>query len=92
MELKLSETDANKPLFLKIAFEGGDYAFYYATKKDKWKVLKKNVDGTFLSTRVSGGFVGTTLGMYATSNGKDPKGKAIFDWFGYEGNDAIYNK
>jgi xylan 1,4-beta-xylosidase len=32
---------------------------------DAWVLLKGDADGTILSTRVAGGFVGTLLGMYA---------------------------
>ncbi|MHA6249051.1 glycoside hydrolase family 43 protein [Pontibacter sp. CAU 1760] len=90
-EKALSRSERGKPLYLKTEFDKGKISFYYSTKEGDWKLLQDNVDGTFLSTRVSGGFVGTTLGMYATSQGKPSSSKATFDWFGYEGNDAIYN-
>jgi len=39
-----------------------------------------------LSTDVAGGFVGTVVGMFATSGGdyKEKKFFADFDWFRYE--------
>jgi len=90
-EVPLKRKDSKKPLYLKVDFNAGKYGFYYASKEGDWKLLQDNVDGTFLSTRVAGGFVGVTLGMYATSQGKSSNGKATFDWFDYEGNDPIYN-
>lgn len=89
-EKKLTKKEQQKPLLLKISFEKGDYSFSYATSEQDWKLLKDQVEGTFLSTRVAGGFVGTTLGLYATSNGKPSEGKARFDWVMYEGNDPVY--
>ncbi|MFD1757588.1 glycoside hydrolase family 43 protein [Rufibacter sediminis] len=89
-EASLKSKDSKKPLYLKVEFKAGQYAFYYGTKEGDWTLLKDNVDGTFLSTRTAGGFVGVTLGMYATSQGKPSTGKATFDWFNYEGKDPIY--
>lgn len=91
-ETKLAKGERNKPLLLKIAFDKGRYHFYYATTDEEWKRLKEEVDGTFLSTRVSGGFVGTTLGPYATSQGQKSTNKARFDWFEYSGADEVYKQ
>ena len=46
----------------------------------------KNIDATILSTEVAGGFVGTVVGMFATSGGdyKESKFFVDFDWFRYE--------
>lgn len=90
-EALLDKKQGKKPLYLKVDFNGGKYAFYYAAKEGDWTLLQDNVDGTFLSTRTAGGFVGVTLGLYATSNGKPSTSKATFDWFHYEGNDPIFN-
>jgi xylan 1,4-beta-xylosidase len=43
------------------------------------------VDGRILSTPVAGGFVGTYIGMYASSNGQPSQNVADFDWFEYLG-------
>ena len=52
---------------LKIVARGDQYDFAYATLPDKWITLMRGVDGTFLSTKVAGGFIGTFFGMYAYS-------------------------
>ncbi|MBJ2173563.1 glycoside hydrolase family 43 protein [Aureibaculum sp. A20] len=74
---------------LKIEANVDTYNFSYAIGND-WKILAANSDGKYLSTKVAGGFVGVTLGMYTTSNGKESINKAYFDSFTYTGNDAIY--
>lgn len=89
-EAALKRKDKNKPLYLKVDFAADQYAFHYSTKEGAWTLLQDKVDGTFLSTRTAGGFVGVTLGMYATSEGKPSESKATFDWFDYEGNDPVY--
>jgi len=87
----LSQKEMNKNLILKIKAEGKDYSFYYGFNKNNLKLLKENVDGTFLSTKVAGGFVGAVFGLYATSLGNMSNSNAYFDWFDYSGNDEIYN-
>jgi xylan 1,4-beta-xylosidase len=59
--------DGTQPLYLKIRGQGGTYDFSYATRPDEWQLLSGNADGTILSTKVAGGFVGTMLGLYAYS-------------------------
>jgi alpha-N-arabinofuranosidase len=59
------EAPPDSTLYLRIRARGGSYDFYYAYRPDDWVLLKGDADGTILSTRVAGGFVGTLLGMYA---------------------------
>lgn len=79
-------------VFLKIAANGATYSFYFATKKNKWQLLKDNVDGKFLSTKTAGGFVGNMYTMYATSNGKATAGKALYNWFECKNEDDVFKK
>ncbi|MEL1265443.1 glycoside hydrolase family 43 protein [Pseudoxanthomonas putridarboris] len=51
-------------LQLKIAADGGAYAFGYDAG-DGWTWLRQGEDGTLLSTDVAGGFVGAVVGPYA---------------------------
>ncbi|MGE6353945.1 glycoside hydrolase family 43 protein [Flavobacterium sp. NPDC079362] len=56
-------------LFLKIEGKARYYDFYYKTEeKAQWILLAKDVDGIILSTKEAGGFVGTYLAMYTSSN------------------------
>ncbi|GJJ12973.1 hypothetical protein Clacol_007220 [Clathrus columnatus] len=59
------------------------YAFRYKTNED-WQTV-----GWGISSEVSGGFVGTIVGMFATGNGIAGKDTAYFSEFSYQGNDAI---
>jgi len=52
-------------IYLRIEARGGSYDFSFATRPDAWLLLKGDADGTILSSKVAGGFVGTMLGMYA---------------------------
>ena len=75
-------------LELKIVEENTVFHFYYRIKgNDGWQTLAENVDATYLSTKTAGGFVGTTIGMYATSNGQPSGNSAWFDYFSYKGLD-----
>ena len=51
--------------YLRIRARGARYDFFYAIRPGGWVLLKGDADGTVLSTRVAGGFVGTLLGMFA---------------------------
>ncbi len=79
-----------KPLFLKIESNHDKYAFYYATKENKWELLLGNVDAKYLSTKDAGGFVGVLYAMYATSEGQASNNKAVFNWFEIKNNDDVY--
>jgi xylan 1,4-beta-xylosidase len=59
----------DETVYLKVDARGGRYDFSYARRPGAWRSLARDVDGTFLSTRVAGGFVGTMLGPYARSGG-----------------------
>jgi alpha-N-arabinofuranosidase len=59
------DASTDSTLYLRIRARGGSYDFYYAYRPDAWVLLKGDADGTILSTRVAGGFVGTLIGMYA---------------------------
>lgn len=66
--LASQDIEANvKDVYLKVVSQGIGYDFYYSLNGDKkWKLLFKDVDASYLSTAVAGGFTGTTIGMYAT--------------------------
>jgi alpha-N-arabinofuranosidase len=53
------------PVYLKIEARGDRYAFLYGERPGEWTVLVDDADGTVLSSKVAGGFVGTFFGMYA---------------------------
>lgn len=61
---------AGAPVFLKIDAHGGAYDFSYGQTPGKWTTLKAGADGTILSTKVAGGFVGALMGVYAYGEGR----------------------
>lgn len=56
---------ADARVYLKIEARGDRYHFYYATAPDAWRALVEDADGTLLSTRMAGGFVGAMFGLFA---------------------------
>jgi xylan 1,4-beta-xylosidase len=56
---------ANETVYLKVDIRGGRIDFSYSRRPGAWTALANDVDGTFLSTRKAGGFVGTLMGPYA---------------------------
>jgi len=60
-------TEDNTPVSLKIVARGPLYDFYYSDINGDWHPVALDQDGTILSTRVAGGFVGAVFGMYAES-------------------------
>ncbi|HVN48183.1 MAG TPA: glycoside hydrolase family 43 protein [Bacteroidota bacterium] len=89
---KIPAADNNAKIILKIEAKRDRYAFAFGFQPHQWTILKDDVDGTFLSTRTAGGFVGCMYAMYATSLGKPSSNTAYIDWFEYQGNDEVYNK
>ncbi len=57
-----------EPLYLKIEGRGDAYGFYYGYDGQDWIPLIENADGTILSTRSAGGFVGAQVGPFAESS------------------------
>lgn len=81
--------DAKQVLF-RIDARNDHYDFYFALKPKQWTLLKDNLDATFLSTRVAGGFIGCIFGLYATSSGKETTNQVSYRELRYSGNDAMY--
>ncbi len=70
-ELKVSEIpsmEAAKELIIYLKVKEGEASFYYGEKGRKRIVLAEGIDVTSLSTKKAGGFVGASVGMYATSS------------------------
>lgn len=78
----ITSQEEQDPIELKIIARGRFYDFEYKLPDKNWETLARNIDGTFLSTKVAGGFVGDFFGMYAFGNSKN---KVIFNWFEYSG-------
>jgi alpha-N-arabinofuranosidase len=53
------------PVRLRITTDSRSYSFFYAGPRGPWRQLGQSQDGTILSTRTAGGFVGAVFGMFA---------------------------
>ena len=60
-----------------------DYQFFYGKDSTNMQAIGPIQNGRILSSNWAGGFTGTYLGMYASSNGKLSDNSASFDWFSY---------
>ncbi len=60
--------DISKPIHLQVNAEGDDYNFNYSINGTDFESLGGVVSGDILSTNVAGGFTGSFIGLYASSN------------------------
>jgi xylan 1,4-beta-xylosidase len=67
----------NENIILKISSKGNKYIYYYST--DKGNSFKKFTE-TSANLVLCKGYIGTNLGLYASSNGKKTKEYAEFEW------------
>ena len=71
-------------IILRITQKEQELIFSFSTDDRMFRTLADHVDARMLSTDVAGGFVGTTIGIYATSNGKESDTAADFDYMTYK--------
>lgn len=83
LSLGRSEIPAGKAV-LKLEAERLTANFSYQ-ENGVWKRVVGEVDTHELSTEVAGGFVGCTIGIYASANGNSSQQKVEFQNFIYEG-------
>lgn len=69
---------------LRVTAKYQDLQFAYSYDGQSYHIVKADVDARMLSTDVAGGFVGTTLGLYCSSNGVESENTADFDWMRYK--------
>lgn len=74
----------NKRIYLKIQCKKSLVTFYYSYNGIDYKLLYSNLDTKNLSTEISGGFVGCTIGMYSSSNYVKSDNYADFLRFDYQ--------
>ncbi|NLG03306.1 MAG: glycoside hydrolase family 43 protein [Clostridia bacterium] len=78
---KVSDTNQ---LFLKLICHGQHVCIYAAAGTADYVLVGENIAICDLSTEVAGGFVGNTIGMYATSKGERTDNCAVFKHFQYQ--------
>ncbi|HEY3333293.1 MAG TPA: glycoside hydrolase family 43 protein [Capsulimonadaceae bacterium] len=81
-EIIASAIIPNLTLDLRIAADGRDYNFAISTDGAHFKELASSIDGSILSTRYTGGFVGAMIGLYAVGEGDGNSAMGV-DWFSY---------
>lgn len=83
----VQEIAANEVLAGKVTFtisQKGQKAMVSYDAGAGETVLVPEISTTFLSTESAGGFVGCTIGMYASANGKESSNTAVFDGICYQ--------
>lgn len=79
-------------IYMKIVGRGQAYSFYFGLSETIDQILAEKMDGRILSTDLAGGFVGTCLGIFASSNGEVSTNYSDFDWFEYQADEPQSNK
>lgn len=80
---QLSLKDSGGPVTgMKLAVHGLTADLWYDCGGG-WQILLSDIDIRPLSTESAGGFLGCTVGMYASGNGRDTGGYADFSFFAY---------
>lgn len=59
-----------RPVHLRIESRGAAYDFRWSVDGKRWRPLLEQADGTILSTKRAGGFVGAVFGLYAYQGDK----------------------
>ena len=59
--------------------------FSYSFDGKKQDMLLNQVDGSLLNRETAGGYTGTVISLYASSNHAESSNFADFDWFDYSG-------
>ena len=75
---------SQKSLLLRITANGQILMFSYSFDGNHYVPVKSGVDASMLSSDIAGGFVGTTLGLYCSSNGTNGGNYADFDYLEYK--------
>ena len=64
---------------------GQKITLYVKNGEGNKQCIVEEMDGGFLGSETSGGFLGTYVGMFASGNGREYQQYAAFDWFYYGG-------
>lgn len=65
--LAVPDDHTSTPVTLKVKAENARLSFEISYDHEEWVTVAEDIDASFLTTEKAGGFVGATVGMYATS-------------------------
>jgi len=68
---------------LKMSVREQMHSFYAGTDEYDLRLISADLDGSFLGSENSPGFIGAYVGMFASGNDKESAAEAAFDWFDY---------
>ncbi|MDF2904735.1 MAG: xylB3 [Herbinix sp.] len=75
--------ESQNSILIRITANGQVLMFAYSFDGKSYVPVKSGVDASMLSSDIAGGFVGTTLGLYCSSNGIQSDNYADFDFLEY---------
>lgn len=90
--INIPEEYLNSEVSLRINSKGKDLSFDYSFDGKSWKLLKDNVDATYIRAVIPRDFTGAVFALYSTSLGKESNSVSYFNELNYTGNDKVYNK
>ncbi len=70
-------------LTLQLRADRQELSFSFSTDGNTYTTAAEKLDGRILCTDAAGGFVGNTMGIYATANGSESETFAAFDYIQY---------
>lgn len=73
----------DQKIYLEVEAHDEELTFRYGSNEEEKVTLIEKIEATLLSTEVAGGFVGTCIGMYASSNHTSSSAYAEFTKFRY---------
>ena len=76
--------DISGELTLRVVANEQDLTFSYSTDGTTFNAFMEHVDARMLCTDVAGGFVGTCVGIYASSNNQETTATCDFDYLTYK--------
>lgn len=71
-------------VYLKMIGDGTKYSFYVSEDGVFWLYVADSVDGSFMGSETSGGFIGAYIGLFAYCDTEDRDKYASFDRFSYK--------
>ena len=72
-------------IWLKMVGNYTRYSFYVSQDGEHYVPVAEHVDGSFMGSENSGGFIGAYIGLFAHGGQSDKEGYASFDSFRYAG-------